>query len=108
MSSFCVSAIPAGATLDRVAQANTMKELLELIPIHVRPAMADICEKCYRISHKISTAGVQLDELKQHTHNNTFPPKSQFGPTRSRYARSSLGKPPSASPKRRLLTRRKR
>ena len=43
-----------------------MKELIELIPIHVRPQMGNICEKCYKHAHKIVSVGVQLDELKVH------------------------------------------
>lgn len=51
-----------------------MKQLIELIPVNVRPQMAVICEKLFRVAQKCAAVGAQLDEINQHVNNSTLPP----------------------------------
>ena len=69
-----VTSRPASnSAYDRVSQANTMRELPELIPIGVRPRLGEVCDKAFRLSQKASTILVALDELKAHKEGKSLP-----------------------------------
>ena len=70
-----IISLPNANTASRVVAANSMKELLELLPIHVRPQMTVICERAYGLANKMASAGAQLDELEMHVQSNTLPPQ---------------------------------
>ena len=69
-----IISLPISAnTADRISQANMMKELLELLPIPVKPPMTELCEMMYRIAHKAASVGAQLDDLKAKANSNQLP-----------------------------------
>ena len=68
-----ITSLPTTAVSERVSQANSFKELVDLIPVNVRPPLAMLCEEIFKISQKASTIGVAVDELLFHQEKGTLP-----------------------------------
>lgn len=68
-----ITSLPATTASQRVSQANSYKELIDLIPVNVRPPMAMLCEELYRLSQKAATIGAAVDELTHHKESKSLP-----------------------------------
>ena len=86
-----ILSVPQQDVIARVSSANSMKELIELLPINVRPQMTDICEGCYRTAHKVASVAAQLDELEAHVAASTLPPQIAVRPYRVQVSKEFLG-----------------
>ena len=64
MSAFRVASAPNTSVVDRVSQANSMRELIELLPVNVRHQLGSLCEEAYSVSHKRATIQAAVADLK--------------------------------------------
>lgn len=57
-----------------------MRELLELMPINVRPQLAALCEQCFRTAQKAASVQGSLDEFKRFQAEKKVPPQISVRP----------------------------
>ena len=68
-----VTSAPSVSVAQRVSNANSMKELLELMPINVRAPLGELCEELFKGLHKAASVRTSLEELRKHQAEGTFP-----------------------------------
>ena len=67
-----ITSLPKSAVIDRVANANSMHELLVRIPINASPAMTAICEGVFKLAQKASTIQAAVEELQAYSDKKTL------------------------------------
>ena len=73
-SSVRITSLPASHNaVSRVGQANSMRELFELLPIEACGEMVPVLEQCYRIAQKSAAIAATVKEFKAHEASKTLP-----------------------------------
>ena len=86
-----ITSLPITSTIDRVAEANSIRELSELMSINVRPQLAAICEECFRTSQKPASVVDSLDDLKKAKDASRIPSQISVRPYVPQVTKDMLG-----------------
>ena len=71
-----ITSLPAtNDAVNRVGQANSMRELFELLPVKACGEMVPILVQCYRIAQKSAAIAATITDLEGNKGKGTFPPQ---------------------------------